>query len=151
MREPLLVSACLMGMKCRYDGGDKLRPGVTELAERYDLVPVCPELLGGLPVPRRPSEIKGGRVLSQDGTDLTAEFRLGAERALELALSRGARKALLKSNSPSCGSGRVYDGTFSGRLVPGDGMAAALLKSRGIEVFTEQRLDLLRGGGTEEP
>ncbi len=140
-RETLLVSACLLGVKCRYDGGEKYCPGAAGLLARYDLVPVCPEVLGGLPVPRTPSEMAGGAVKAADGSDRTAAFRLGAERTLELARRFGARKALLKANSPSCGSGQVYDGTFSGRLVPGDGLAAAALKAAGVKVWTELDLE----------
>ena len=144
-REPLLISACLLGIKCRYDGGDQYRPEAAALLARYELVPVCPELLGGLPVPRRPAEIKGGRVVTAAGADVTAAFRLGAERALELARRRGARLALLKDGSPSCGSTRVHDGEFSGRLVPGKGLAAALLAGNGVEVVSEDGIARLPG------
>lgn len=137
-RETLLVSACLLGIKCRYDGGDKYCSAAADLLARYDLVPVCPEVLGGLPVPRTPSELRGGRVVAKDGTDRTGAFRRGAELAVALARKTGAKKALLKANSPSCGSGKVYDGTFTGRIVPGDGLAAAALKAAGLLVRTEQ-------------
>lgn len=140
-RETLLVSACLLGVKCRYDGGSRYCEAAAGLLERYDPVAVCPEVLGGLPVPRTPSEIRGARVEAADGTDRTAAFRLGAERAVELARRTGARKALLKANSPSCGSGKIYDGTFSGRVVPGDGLAAAALKAAGVRVWTEEDLE----------
>ncbi|MDQ7772623.1 MAG: DUF523 domain-containing protein [Elusimicrobiales bacterium] len=142
-RETLLVSACLLGVRCRYDGGEEYLPEVARLMERYDLVAVCPEALGGMPAPRTPAEIRGARVVSIDGEDRTEKFRLGAERALELARKFGARKALLKSRSPSCGSGRVYDGTFSGNLAPGKGVAAALLEEEGIEVFSEHGIAVL--------
>lgn len=140
-RETLLVSACLLGVKCRYDGESKYCEAAAGLLARYDVVAVCPEVLGGLPVPRTPSELRGARVEAADGTDRTAAFRLGAERAVQLAGRTGARKALLKANSPSCGSGKIYDGTFSGRVVPGDGLAAAALKAAGLRVWTEQDLE----------
>lgn len=136
-KEALLVSACLLGEKCRYDGGDKYCAGAAALAERYELVPVCPEVLGGMPTPRPPSEILGDRVISMDGRDVTAQFRTGAERSLEIARKAGAVKALLKSGSPSCGRGLVHDGYFSGKLVPGNGVTTALLEKNGIAVYTE--------------
>lgn len=136
-RETLLVSACLLGVKCRYDGGDCRLPAAAGLMERYTLVAVCPEVLGGMPTPRTPAEIRGDRVVSIDGEDRTGKFRLGAERTLAAARRVGARKALLKSHSPSCGNDGVYDGTFSGRIVPGRGTAAALLRENGVEVFSE--------------
>lgn len=136
-RETLLVSACLLGVRCRYDGGEQYCAAAADLLARYELVPVCPELLGGMPVPRTPAEIRGDRVVSKDGEDRTGKFRLGAERTLELARKCGARRALLKARSPSCGSGTVYDGSFSGRLVPGSGIAAALLAAAGVQVLSE--------------
>jgi len=136
----LLVSACLLGEKCRYDGGGQYCAGAVRLGERYELVPVCPEVLGGLSTPRPPSEILGERVITIDGRDVTAQFRLGAERSLEAARKAGAVKALLKSGSPSCGRGLVHDGLFSGKLVPGSGVTAALFEKNGIAVYTE--LDL---------
>ena len=132
-KEALLVSACLLGEKCRYDGGGQYCAGVVRLAERYEFVPVCPEVLGGMPTPRPPSEILGDRVMAIGGKDVTVQFRLGAERSLAL----GAVKALLKSGSPSCGRGLVHDGLFSGKLVPGNGVTAALLIEHDIAVYTE--------------
>lgn len=139
-KEPLLISACLLGVRCRYDGGGQYLPAVTRLMERYDLIPVCPELQGGLPVPRPPSEISGDRVISKEGDDVTEQFMRGAVRALETARGFGVKRALLKSGSPSCGMDKVYDGTFSGRLVPGRGLTAALLMENGIEVFSERHV-----------
>lgn len=136
-KEALLVSACLLGEKCRYDGGGKYCDRVARLAERYELVPVCPEVLGGMSTPRPPSEILGDRVISMDGRDVTAQFRTGAERSLETARKAGAVKALLKSGSPSCGRGLVHDGYFSGKMVPGNGITTALLEENGIAVYTE--------------
>ena len=135
--EKLLISACLLGVNCRYDGGNNALPPETleMLRSRYELVPVCPEQLGGLPTPRVPSERRDGRVVSREGTDVTDAFRRGAKEALRIARETGCRRALLKTNSPSCGSGTIYDGSFSGRLVEGDGVAAERLKHEKIEVF----------------
>ena len=143
MKKKLLVSACLLGRKCRYDGGGNYAPGIEALAERFELVPVCPEQLGGLPTPRTPSERVGERVLSRDGADLTAAFRQGAERALAIAQEQGVACALLKERSPSCGCGAVYDGTFSGKIIPGSGVAAELLEQNGIPVLGESRMEEL--------
>ncbi|MGN1127690.1 MAG: 2-thiouracil desulfurase family protein [Candidatus Flemingiibacterium sp.] len=141
-KKPLLVSACLLGAACRYDGESKPLPPekLAALRERYQLIPVCPEQLGGLPTPRLPCELKDGRAVRSDGADLTAEYSRGADETLKLAKALGAGSALLKAKSPSCGSGRIYDGSFSGVLTDGDGITAALLRSRGIEVFSELEL-----------
>lgn len=144
MKEKLLVSACLLGVNCKYNGGSNDTPAVRGLAGRYDLVPVCPEQLGGLPTPRVPSERLGDKVLTRDGRDVTGAFRRGAERTLEIALEQGAVGAVLKERSPSCGCGAVYDGSFTGTLRPGDGVTAELLRSRGVKIFTEsQAVELL--------
>ena len=140
MKPRLLVSACLLGVNCRYDGGGKAMAEIGELMELAELIPVCPEILGGLPTPRTPSERIGERVMARDGEDVTAAFRRGAGEALKLAELFGARHALLKERSPSCGAGQIYDGSFSGGLKPGDGVAAELLKANGIEVFGESRV-----------
>ncbi len=139
MKEPLLVSACLVGVNCKYSGGNNALPPelLAALEEKYRLVPICPERDGGLPTPRLPSERKGKRVLNRAGEDVTEAFRRGAQFALETARREGCRLALLKERSPSCGSGEIYDGSFSGTLIPGDGVAAALLKEHGIAVFGE--------------
>lgn len=110
---------------------------------RLRLVPVCPEILGGLPTPRTPSERQGERVVSKTGADVTAAYQKGAEEALRLARLFGCRKALLKERSPSCGRGQIYDGSFSGRLIPGDGVTARLLEQEGIAVFGESQLQQL--------
>ena len=135
--EKLLISACLTGENCKYDGGNNALPPETlaALRGRYELVPVCPEQLGGLPTPRVPSERRGGRVFSRAGEDVTEAFRRGAEEALRIARENGCRRALLKTNSPSCGSGTIYDGSFSGTLTGGYGVAAELLIHEKIEVF----------------
>ena len=140
--EALLVSACLMGYNCKYSGGNNaLSPETLDALRRsFRLIPVCPETAGGLPTPREPSERRGERIVSRDGRDVTAAFQKGAALTLRLAERYGAKRALLKCNSPSCGSGFVYDGSFSGKLVPGDGVTAELLKSRGIAVVGENVL-----------
>lgn len=140
MKEKLLVSACLLGENCRYSGGNNYSPAVAALGERYELIPVCPEVLGGLPTPRPPAERTGERVTARDGTDVTAAFRLGAERALETALAQGITRAVLKERSPSCGSGQIYDGAFTGRVIPGQGVTAELLSARGVAVYGESRI-----------
>ena len=135
--EKLLISACLLGVNCKYDGGNNALPPDTlaALRESFELVPVCPEQLGGLPTPRVPSERRDGRVVSREGADVTEAFRKGAEETLRIAKENGCRRALLKTNSPSCGSGQIYDGSFSGTLIPGDGVTAELLKHENFEVF----------------
>jgi len=135
---PVLVSACLLGEPCRYDGEAVPSEAVTALADTHGFVPVCPEVLGGLPTPRTPSEIQAdGRVIDAAGADRTAAFEAGAREALRIAREHGCARAILKENSPSCGANRVYDGTFSGTLVPGEGKTAALLAKAGIEVLSD--------------
>ena len=141
MRPIVLISMCLMGVNCRYDGGSNPVPGVAALEEHCTLIPVCPEQLGGLPTPRPPSERRGSRVVTREGGDVTAQFERGAEQALRLAERFGARYALLKARSPSCGAGEIYDGTFTGARIPGDGVTAALLRAVGIHVFDEHHID----------
>ena len=139
-----LVSACLLGEKCKYSGGSNENPGVIGLGERYRLIPVCPEVLGGLPTPRPPAErLPDGRVVTREGKDVTAEYRSGAEQALALARKQGCVLAVLKERSPSCGRGRIYDGTFSRTLIPGSGVAAQLLEENGIPVYGESQLEEL--------
>ena len=140
MKEKLLISACLLGRNCKYNGGNNYAPLTEALKERYELVPVCPECLGGLPIPHEPSERVGDRVLSKSGADVTAAFQRGAEKTLALALQHGVKKAVLKERSPSCGCGSIYDGTFTGTVVPGNGVAAELLLSRGVVIYGESRI-----------
>lgn len=142
-KEPILVSACLLGVACRYDGDSRPNDAVWALAERYRLIPVCPESMGGLPIPREPSEIVGDRVLSRTGKDVTAEYRRGAELALALTQKYGCRAALLKERSPSCGTGKIYNGNFDGGLTDGYGVTAALLRENGIAVFGESEIEKL--------
>lgn len=141
-----LASACLLGEKCRYDGESKPNEEVISLSKKEELIPVCPEQLGGLPTPRSPSESVGGdgndvlegkaKVVSKDGRDVTDHFVKGAYATLEIAKRENATEAYLKSKSPSCGCGRIHDGTFSGKFKEGDGVTAALLKKNGIEVVS---------------
>lgn len=135
----LLVSACLLGCVCRYDGKSKPCPALLALMERHTLIPVCPEQLGGLSTPRPPAERREGGVFTQAGDDVTLQYRRGAEEALRLARLYGCTTAVLKERSPSCGSGLIYDGSFSGRLAPGDGVTAALLRANGIVVIGENQ------------
>ena len=134
----ILVSACLAGEYCRWDGGTNLVPEIKALVDAGKAVPVCPEELGGLPTPRLPSERLGDRVVSSEGADVTAEFRRGAEEALRVCREQGCRLAVLKAKSPSCGKGLIHNGLFDGGLVPGDGMTAQLLTENGITVMNEQ-------------
>lgn len=143
--EKIAVSACLLGVNCKYSGGNNKNEEVLKLAEKFELVPVCPESYGGLPIPREPSELRGGRVWSKSGKDVTAAFEAGAQKALEKALANGCCTAVLKERSPSCGSGKIYDGTFTGTLTDGSGVAAALFAENGIRVLGESRVgELLR-------
>lgn len=113
---------------------------IEALCERFELIPVCPECCGGLPTPRTPSERLGDRVVSKTGADVSEQFKKGARAALGLARHFGIKTAILKANSPSCGSGTIYDGSFTGTLVPGDGVTAELLKKHGVIVTDENAL-----------
>lgn len=133
-----VISACLCGHPTRYDGAAKPAvPALAALVESGRALLVCPECMGGLPTPRPPAEIQGDRVVNAVGVDVTEQYRRGAEQVLALCLQHGITKAILKQNSPSCGSRAVYDGTFSKRLVAGRGVTAALLEQHGIRVFDE--------------
>ena len=135
---PILVSACLLGTPCRYDGKSKADARVLALAESRAMIPVCPEQLGGLPTPRPPAERRGEQIVALDGADVSDAFARGAEETLRLARLFGCQRAILKARSPSCGRGRIYDGSFTGKLVSGDGVAAALLTENGVEVYGEE-------------
>ncbi|MEE9474990.1 MAG: DUF523 domain-containing protein, partial [Candidatus Hydrothermarchaeaceae archaeon] len=123
-----IVSACLAGVKCRWDGDARPCQEVMDLVKQGKAIPVCPEQLGGLPTPRPPAERSNNNVFTRDGKDVTLEFKKGAEEALIIAQLANCKEAILKSKSPSCGSGKIYDGTFSGKLVNGNGIFAELLK-----------------------
>ena len=135
---PLLVSACLCGEICRYDGGDTAHPLFAALCKRGVAIPVCPEVLGGLSVPRAPCESAGERVMDRDGVDRTAAFREGAARVLAIAREKGIARAVLKEGSPSCGVRCVYDGSFTSKIIPGEGITTVLLRKHGIVVRSEQ-------------
>lgn len=139
-----LVSACLLGVKCKYNQGSNCSDKIADLLSEYHLIPVCPEIMGGLPTPRVPAEVCGGRVITEDGRDVTEQFRQGAWEALRLAKLYECRFAVLKEKSPSCGSGKIYDGTFTKTLTNGDGVTAKLLKEHGICVFGENTPGLLK-------
>ena len=140
----VIISACLLGVRCRYDGGDSRNETAIQQQKTYELIPVCPEEAGGLSTPRPPAEIVGGdgddvlngnaKVMTDDGADVTAAYLKGARHALQVAQSHGATHVILKARSPSCGCGDIYDGTFSGTLTTGDGVTTALLKRHGITV-----------------
>ena len=143
MKEKLLISACLLGENCKYSGGNNYTPAVESLKAHYELIPVCPERDGGLPTPRDSSERLGNAVVSKSGRDVTAQFERGAHLALDAAQKNGCKIALLKERSPSCGKGKIYDGTFTGTLTDGDGVAAEYLRARGITVYGESEIDTL--------
>lgn len=147
-RGMILISACLAGENCKYNGGDNLHPLFRRLVQDGKALPVCPEQLGGLPTPRSPSEIRGGsgedvltgkaRVINQQGEDVSAQFLAGAKKTLEIARQAGATQVVFKSRSPSCGCGQVYDGSFSGKLCNGDGVTAAWLRRQGMDVISDE-------------
>ena len=142
----ILVSACLLGEPCRYDGKSKPCEAVLKLAQAYTLIPICPEVMGGLPTPRVPSEKQpDGSVKSKDGRDVTAEYRAGAAQALRIARENGCELAVLKEKSPSCGKGRIYDGSFTRTLTDGEGVCSALLIQNGIRVLGESEVEWLIG------
>ena len=143
-KSKILVSACLYGFCCRYDGKSNMLKDKTFLALKNAglLIPVCAEELGGLSTPRIPSEIVGGKVISKEGKDVTAEFKKGAEKVLEIAKKNNVRVAILKDGSPSCGSKKISDGTFTGTKISGEGVLARLLIENGIPVFNENEVHL---------
>ena len=143
MKKNILVSACLLGEPTRYDGKSKPTAEVLSLREKYNLVPVCPEVLGGLPTPRTPSERVGERVIMRDGCDVTDNFHLGAQRALDICKENNCEFAVLKARSPSCGKSEIYDGSFSGTLKEGEGVFAELLREVGVEIFSEEETEKL--------
>ena len=133
-----LCSACLLGIRCRYDGKSKPDKKIIGLSEKEALIPVCPEQLGGLPTPRENSEIKGKKVITASGKDVTKNFKRGAEKTLKIAKLFNIKQAIFKQKSPSCGCGKIYDGTFSRKIIKGDGITTALLKKNGIKVIPEE-------------
>jgi len=141
----VLISACLLGVNCRYSGDGILIEEAQSLKENYNLIPVCPEIFGGMSTPREPAEQRNGKVFSKSGEDVTAYFENGAQEVLKLAKFYDCKYAILKERSPSCGHGKVYDGSFSGTIIEGNGVLADMLVKNGIEVFGESQLnDLLK-------
>ena len=141
--ENILVSACLLGIGCRYDGKHKADEAILRLREKYNLIPVCPEIFGGLPTPRTPSERIGEKVMMKDGTDVTENYLRGAKEAYEMCKIYGITTAILKERSPSCGKGKIYDGSFTGTLTERDGVTAEYLSERGIRVIGESEINIL--------
>lgn len=140
----ILVSACLLGENCKYSGGNNKCDEIIALGKKHKLIPICPECFGGLPIPRVPSEIKDGRVYSKTGEDLTEAFNDGAEKALYVAEESGCQLAILKERSPSCGFGEIYDGSFSGKTIRGNGITAQLLYAHGIVILGETKTDKIK-------
>ena len=141
--ERILISACLVGDNVKYDGGNNKNPLIEKLLEKYELVPFCPEVEGGLPTPRHPSEQRGEQVINDIDEDVTDEFNKGADLALNICVYLKIKKAILKERSPSCGVHSIYDGTFSHKVIPGSGVTAALLKRKGIDVYNEDEIPML--------
>lgn len=137
---PYVVSGCLAGLSCRYDGGTKPCEAVRRLVRAGRAVTACPETLADLPVPRPPSEQQNGRVVSREGKDLTEAFERGARRAMDIVRRHGCTAAILKARSPACGCGCIYDGTFSGTLCDGDGVWTRKLREAGLTLYTEESL-----------
>ena len=139
----VLISACLLGDNVKYSGGNNLTPELVTLLEKYNvkIVKICPECFAGLPIPRVPSEIRGDKVFSKDGWDITEEFLSGAEKTYQIAKRKRVDFAILKERSPSCGSTHIYDGSFSGNIIPGQGSAAKRLTEEKIKVFSEENLE----------
>ena len=141
--EKLLISGCLLGKNCKYNGSNNYVPEIEKLKDKYEFVIICPEVMGGLSIPRDPSEIRGNKIISNKGIDVTNEFMNGAKISLDLAIQIGCKKALLKDGRPSCGSTYIYDGTFSHNKINGYGITAKLLNNAGIEIFTENDIEKL--------
>lgn len=141
MKEKILVSACLLGINCKYSGGNNQNEKVLEYIKDKEVIPVCPEIMGGLSTPRPPSEIINDKVMNNLNQDVTQQYKKGAEETLKLAKLFNVKKALLKAKSPSCGKGYIYDGTFSSTLIEGNGITTKLLIENGIEIITEKDLE----------
>ena len=141
--EYLLVSSCLLGNNTKYNGKNNYNPLVEKLKDKYILISCCPEVDGGLSIPRNPSEIKGELVVSNKGIDVTKEFNLGAVKALELVKKYNITKALLKDGSPSCGNTYIYDGSFTGTKIKSLGITARLLSANGVLIFNENEIEKL--------
>lgn len=136
MKEYVLISACLLGVNCKYNGENNYQEEVEKIIKEYNVIPICPEIYGGLSTPRIPSEIKDNKVINKNNEDVTKYFVKGATETLKLAKMLNVKKAYLKAKSPSCGAGKIYDGTFTNTLTEGYGITAKLLKENGIEIIT---------------
>lgn len=136
----ILVSACLLGENCKYNGGNNYCEEVVMLGEKHNLVPICPECFGNLPIPRPPAEIRGSCVYNKNGDDITSHFLDGADQALYVAQETSCQIAILKERSPSCGFGKIYDGTFTGNVIDGNGITANLLYANGIVILGESQV-----------
>lgn len=139
-KEKILVSACLLGVNCKYDGENNINEKVLEYIKDKEVIPICPEIYGGLKTPRTPSEILKDKVMTKDNIEVTKEYRKGAEETLYLAKLFNVKKALLKAKSPSCGNKEIYDGTFTKNKIKGMGITARLLKENGIEILSEEEI-----------
>ena len=137
----ILVSACLLGIACRYDGKSKPCEAVIRMMDKYNLIPFCPEVTGGLTTPRPPAEIAGNKVLNEKGNDVTTQYNKGAEEALKVAKLYNCKCAILKEKSPSCGKGKIHNGKFDGGYIEGDGITTRLLKKNGITVLGESEIN----------
>lgn len=143
MKDSLLISGCLLGNNTKYNGKNNYIEGIDKLKAKYNLIVICPEVMGGLSIPRDPSEIKDGNVYSNKGLDVTNEFNKGALLAYELAVKHNCKIALLKDGSPSCGSKKIYDGSFNGNKIDGDGITVRMLRKLDIKIYTESEIDKL--------
>ena len=141
--EKILISACLVGDKTRYDGRSNYHPLIKELLEKYELVPFCSEVEGGLSIPRLPSEIVNGKVINSKGIDVTNKYVDGAKKALMICQYLNIKIAILKDGSPACGVHEIHDGTFSGKKIKGMGITASLLSKNGIKVISEDEIETL--------
>ena len=141
--EKILISACLVGDKVRYDGKSQYHPLIKDLLQKYELVPFCPEVEGGLKTPRVPSEIRNDKVINQEGRDVTRQFNEGAELALNICKYPHIKIAILKDGSPSCGSTEIHNGLFDGRMIRGKGVTTKLLEQNGIKVYSEKEIEQL--------
>lgn len=139
-KEKILVSACLAGVNCKYNGKNNENEKIIELIKSKDVILVCPEQLGGLKTPRIPAEIINNKVVNKDNIDVTREYQKGAAEVLKLAQKFNIKTAILKSKSPSCGKGKIYDGTFSNNLIDGNGITTELLEQHGIKVISSDEI-----------
>ncbi len=139
----ILVSSCLLGNNVKYNGKNNLNNLVLKLKEKYELIPICPEVMGNLSIPRSPSEIRGNKVVNKDNIDLTNNFYLGANKALNIAKENNIKYAILKEKSPSCGINIIYDGSFSSKVIKGSGITTRLLRENNIICFSENEIDKL--------